>query len=330
MVQISILMPLFNSQRYLDEALRSIDSQTCREFDIIAVDDGSTDRTPDILQHWSTRLPIRLIRLAEHQGIVSALNQGLGIARGRYIARMDGDDLMAPRRLERQISFLDRHPDIDLLGSRVRCFRENGAVTRGVRQYEKWVNLTRTEESMKRDLYLDCPLPHPTWMGRTSLFQSLGGYQGSGAEDYDFLFRTIYTGHRIHKLPLVLLHWRDHGERQTRTNPELKRTRIFGQKAAHFRSHETDGKEPLMIFGIGRYGKAIADSLLREELPVTGFVDPTNKYVHSTVRGLPVVPMNAPVPHNVHLISACPKYGLPPNPDISRYLQDHRTTHWVL
>ncbi len=330
MVQISILMPLFNSERYLEEALHSIESQTFQDFELLAVDDGSVDKTAEILECWSSRLPMRPIRLPTHEGIVSALNHALSQALGRYIARMDGDDMMADRRLERQFSYLEHHPDISLLGCRVRCFRTNGAVTEGVRMFERWVNRTRTAESMKDDLYLDCPLPHPTWMGRSSLFRSLGGYRGPGAEDYDFLFRTVYGGYQIHKLPQILLRWRDHGERQTRINPELKRTQIFNQKAGFFARHETCEKETILIFGIGRYGKAIADSLLMKNVPVKGFVDPYNKHVHSTVRGLPVFGMDTPLPPDIHLIHAYPKYGVNANTTINSYLQKHRVTHWVL
>lgn len=330
MVRVSILMPVFNNAVFLDAALDSIQRQTYRDFELIAVDDGSTDSSADILNSWSGRLPLQMIRLPANTGIVTALNQGLRMAEGAYISRMDADDVMAPRRLERQVSFLDRHPEIDLLGSRVHCFRDKGTVTKGVRDFEAWVNRTLTQSAMETDLYLDCPMPHPTWMGRASLFRSLDGYRGPGAEDYDFLFRTLYSGYRIHKLPQILLHWRDHGERQTRVNPDLKRTRIFRQKAACFRQFETDGNENLVVFGIGRYGKAIADSLLEQGLPLMGFVDPYNKYIHSTVRSLPVFTMDTPLAQNLRFISAYPKYGLPENPAISRYLQAHRVSYWVL
>ncbi len=118
MPQVSVLMSVFNGERYLPEAINSILAQTFRDFELIVVDDGSTDSTADILREYAqgdSRL--RLLRHEVNQGQAAALNWALGDARGSFIATMDADDISAPHRLERQVEFLRSHPDIGAVGT---------------------------------------------------------------------------------------------------------------------------------------------------------------------------------------------------------------------
>ena len=332
MTEISILLPLRNEQPYLETALVSIAGQAglADPVEVIAIDDGSTDGTPGVLEQWQSKLPIRIIRFDRPRGIVAALNNGLELAAGRFIGRMDGDDIMEPGRLAAQLAFMRAHPDIHICGCRVRCFNPDAPITNGVRRFENWSNRLLTHEDMVADLYLDCPLVHPSWFVRRELYQRLGGYRDTGgAEDYDFFFRTVYGGYRAAKLPETLLSWRDHENRETRTNRSLTKTRLFAQKARFFRQHEQLAKNPLMVFGVGRFGKALADALLKENLDLRGFVDPYDRYTRSTVRNLPVLSLADPVPPETALINAYPVSGNAPA-HVTRYLERRICLNWVL
>jgi hypothetical protein len=126
--QISVILPVYNSEKYLVEAVESILGQTFTDFELIAIDDCSTDNSPTILESFRQK-DKRLIveRHAENQGVTAALNSGLALARGIYIARMDADDISLPDRFEKQVAFLEKHPEIDILGSAVQLVDEFGA-----------------------------------------------------------------------------------------------------------------------------------------------------------------------------------------------------------
>ena len=333
-LDISVLLPVRNGGRFLGQALSSIQAQVFSasvDLEIIAVDDGSTDETPAILNRWTSRLPLSLHTTDEtSRGIVAALNLGLEHARGTYIARMDADDIMYPERLAMQWHFMESRPDVDLCGTRVRCFHDEHPLSFGVHRYQEWNNRLLTHDDMVRDLYIDCPMVHPTWFGRRSVFERLDGYrETNAAEDHDLIFRAVYGGYRLAKLPDILLDWRDHAARETRINPALKRTRLFRQKAWFFKRHDPLATRPLLVFGVGRYGKHILDALIAEGLDVRGIVDPYNRYVRSRIRNLPVLSLGDPTPPDALLINAYPVEGKP-TPASVPYLENRLRRDWVL
>ena len=116
---VSVVMTVYNTERYVGEAVGSVLGQTFGDFEFVIVDDGSTDRSTTILKDFAARDPrIRLVS-RPNTGIVAAANEGIGLARGRYLARMDSDDVCLPRRFETQVNYLEQHPECVLVGSRV-------------------------------------------------------------------------------------------------------------------------------------------------------------------------------------------------------------------
>lgn len=180
--KVSVVMSVHNEEKYIKDAVDSILNQTFKEFEFILIDDGSTDNTLNILQSYRDHR-IRLI-LQENLGLTQALNKGLKLAKGRYIARMDGDDISYPERLDREIKYLDAHTNVGLVGTFIVQMDENGGYLKECR-YE-----TKSEE-IKKKLWVDCPFCHPTVMFRKSCIEKVGCYREKigPAEDYDLWFR---------------------------------------------------------------------------------------------------------------------------------------------
>jgi glycosyltransferase involved in cell wall biosynthesis len=259
---VSVLLPLRDAGVTLDACLESLAAQTMGDFEVVAVDHGSTDHTPALLRRWVDRLPLRVHR---HEGgsLLDALNEGLARCKGEYIARMDGDDLCLPQRLDEQSHWLDAHPETGLLGSRVELF--GGAqLSEGYLAYERWVNGVQTPEQIARELFVECPLPHPTWMGRREVFERLGGYQDADLpEDYHFLLRCVDAGIGLAKHPQALLRWREHPDRHSRTHPRYKREAFFRLKARYLQRLLLRGG-PCAVWGAGDRGRMLIRSLKDE------------------------------------------------------------------
>ena len=200
--KVTVLLPVHNAEAYLQPAMDSVLRQTFQDFEFLVVNDASTDRSRGIVQAYQDPR-IRLVDTPSSRGISAALNRGLDEARGDYIARMDADDICIPQRLEAQVSFLDKHPEIGLCGSwvstfgagRPRCFRRPAG-----------------PDMIQASLLFENPLVHPSVMFRRTLFESHGlRYQdaSNGAEDYELWTRALQfcSGDNLNQ---VLLHYRQH------------------------------------------------------------------------------------------------------------------------
>ena len=187
-------MPCYNVQGTVDDAVRSILEQTLGNFELIAVDDGSTDGTADRLRDWAGRdRRVRVLSFS-HGGIIEALNGGLVACRAGMIARMDADDRAYPERLAKQVRFLTEHPDIAVVGSYVEAF-PGDEVQGGFKRYLAWLNSLDTPALIARDIFVESPLAHPSTMIRADWLRRVGGYQEHGwPEDYDLWLRMHVAG----------------------------------------------------------------------------------------------------------------------------------------
>jgi glycosyltransferase involved in cell wall biosynthesis len=286
--KLSVLVPVRNAASTLDEALRSVARQTFEDWEAILVDDGSTDDTPALLQQWTKRdSRFRLFSRDRHAGIEMALNLALEYARGEISARMDADDIADPRRFEWQFERLSEG-DVDVVGCRVRYFPEE-AVQDGARRYEAWLNSLITPEEHERDLFVECPLAHPTLMMRTETLRRLVGYRvNRWPEDYDLLLRLALAGGRMAKVPDVLLHWREGELRSSRTQPQYALER-FPRLRAHYLVQRELQERPALIFGAGRVGKAHAKAILEAGGKIAAFVDLDPRKIGQRPYGIPVL-----------------------------------------
>jgi glycosyltransferase involved in cell wall biosynthesis len=186
---VSVLLPVRNGEAFIMSAVGSMLRQKFERFELLLLDDGSTDRTLDIVRSFGDPR-IKIITDGQHRGLANRLNQGIGLASGRYIARMDADDVSFPDRLQHQIDYLESHPDLDLVGCRAIAFRESGEVI-GLLPF------AGNHEAICAKPWRGIPLPHPTWLGRAAWFRR---YQYRfpevlRAEDQDLLLRAFPESH---------------------------------------------------------------------------------------------------------------------------------------
>jgi glycosyltransferase involved in cell wall biosynthesis len=207
MARISVLMNVFNVEPYIAEALRSIQSQTLSDLEIVIADDGSTDKTRQIAEQMAATDPrIRVVGTVENRGVPYALNMGLAYCHAPYIAKMDGDDVALPTRLEKQLQFLERNPEIALVGCATTAIDQHGSSLPG------WVVSVKpvTQEAVAATMLLAPPCSH-LWLARREVYDTLSGYREMlVAEDYDFLLRAISSGFHVTNLaePLMLIRTR--------------------------------------------------------------------------------------------------------------------------
>jgi glycosyltransferase involved in cell wall biosynthesis len=222
--RVSVVVPAYNAQRYLIESINSVLAQTFRDFECIVVDDGSTDRTPQLIDELA-RVDSRIRRLTiPHGGIVKGLNAGIEAARGQYIARTDADDICLPNRFELQVRYLDQHPDCVMIGSKVTLVDPYNS--------NLWeVDVQSDHEAIEADLLRGngWAVIHPSTMLRREAVLQAGGYRAEyeWAEDLDLFLRMGLLG-RLANLQDSLLHYRQHfaSVNRTRWEAQNERTRL--------------------------------------------------------------------------------------------------------
>lgn len=273
---------------HLVACLESLGRQTCADFEVIAVDDGSTDGSAAILQSWATADRRFRPFSIPAQGLVAALNVGLDHCRSDLVARMDADDRCHPERFADQLELL-RDPTLDVVSCRVRHFPED-AVGKGFRIYEDWLNSLLSYDEIVRDRFIESPVAHPSVMVRRRALLAAGGYRDRGwPEDYDLWLRLAAAGARFAKVPRTLYFWRDHAQRLTRNDRRYAVERFLECKAEHLMQGPLAGIDRLVVWGAGQTGRRLSKHLLRRGAPIVAFLDIDPAKVGSTRRGKPIL-----------------------------------------
>lgn len=201
---VSIVMSVFNGESYLSEAIESILGQTFPDFEFIIIDDGSTDRTPEILADYAAREKRIRILHQQNRGRVESLNTGIGVASGKYIARMDADDIALPLRIEKQFSFMERNHEVGLLGGAFELMNARGEMLRTVSPPVE-------DADIKTTLAVYNPICHPTVLMRKDVGLAAGLYRKAllDADDYDLWLR-IGERSKLANLAESILRYRIH------------------------------------------------------------------------------------------------------------------------
>jgi glycosyltransferase involved in cell wall biosynthesis len=214
-------MAVFNADRYLRQAIESVLAQTYRDFEFLIIDDGSTDRTATILAQYA-RLDTRIRLISQdNAGLTKTLNRGIDLARGQFLARMDGDDIALPDRFARQINYLHANPDCVLVGSRVLLIDPQGLPIREICQ------LQTHQEIDSALLNHGWPIVHPAVTMRTDALRAIHGYDQTYRtnQDHDLFLRLAEHG-TIANLPEVLLHYRQHPHSVSFANLKTQRNPV--------------------------------------------------------------------------------------------------------
>jgi len=257
---ISILLPVRDASPTLAAALRSIQAQSEQRFECIAVDDGSSDSSLEILRACAGRDPRFRVVACPPRGIVAALSAGLELCRGAFVARMDADDLMHRSRLARQLALLQGDPSLSGVGCHVRLFPRR-PLTAGRLAYEAWLCSLRSPEDVARDAYVECPLAHPTFFLRREVLLAQGYADRGWPEDYDLVLRLLTAKARLGVVPEPLLLWRDGPTRLSRTGDAYRLERFTACKAYYLAHNFLAQQRSYVLWGYGDTGRALSRAL---------------------------------------------------------------------
>lgn len=217
--KLSVVMPAYNAEDTVADAVRSILSDEFEGLELIIINDGSNDRTGEILRNFKDPR----IQLIEHEnkGIAAALNEGITISKSGLIARMDADDINLPGRFSQQYTHMLTNPHIGILGGQAQIIDEAGKI---IGRAIKPISFDR----IKKYSEFACPVLHPTYCARKEIYQLLDGYRDIPVEDYDFLLRAIEQNVIVENLPIELIKYRVRNTGLSYSNPyrTAKATRI--------------------------------------------------------------------------------------------------------
>jgi glycosyltransferase involved in cell wall biosynthesis len=305
-------MPVRNASETIDGAVGSIVEQTLRSWELIIVDDGSTDASPELAKIWAQRDPRIRLERSPAPGIVPALNHGLACSGGQYVARMDADDVSAPTRLERQAALLNSERDVTVVSCLV-GYGGDASSSAGYALHVEWINGLIAPEQIALNRFIDAPVAHPSVMFRRSAVERFGGYrEGAFPEDYELWLRWAAAGAKFAKIPERLLTWNDSPSRLSRTSSRYSPDAFFQIKAAYIVAavreifRRTGKTRPIFVWGGGRPTRKRAAFLEGEGLSLAGYIDIDPKKARGRLggHGAPILlPENLPPPDQAFVLT---------------------------
>ena len=279
---ISIILPVFNSENFLQDCLDSILKQSFINWELILVDDYSTDKSMEIIQAYEKKdSRLKYIKNTKEKGIIPALEEGYKVSRGTYISRMDSDDIMPENKLVILFKNLTTKGEGYVSTGMVKYFSSNKELEEGYRNYESWLNGLITEQDIWSEVYKECPIASPNWLiSRTDLEKSGGISIGIYPEDYDLVFRMYKTRLKIVKSSEITHLWRDHPQRVSRNSLVYKDNNFLQLKCKYFLEIERFKYKHIYVWGAGRKGKVIAKNLNDFKLNFTWITNNKKKVGH--------------------------------------------------
>lgn len=275
---VSIIMATKDTEPYLPDCLDSILAQTYPHWELIAVNDHSTDRTPEILESYAKKDARIRVFHSDRPKLIPTLQHGYRHVKGTLINRMDSDDKMPQDKLEALVDEWEKHGKGTVIAGGTEHFVDEGEVGDGFLRYERWLNDIAKRSAHYEEIYKECVIPSHSWLAHKHDFDTVGAFDSEiYPEDYDLTFRFYKHGLKIAGLDKVLHHWRDRSNRISRTWEEYKDNRYFDLKIRNFYELDRDLSRPLVLWGAGRNGKDMAKLLLQKENQFHWVCDNANK-----------------------------------------------------
>jgi len=280
LMTITILLPVFNTAPYLRECLDSILAQTEQDWELLAVDDFSTDESPEILIEYTRRDSRIQFFQHEKKGIAPALRTAYRQSTGPLVTRMDSDDRMLPQKLAFLKKIMVKHGHGHVATGLVKYFSAGG-VGEGYRRYAAWLNGLAAAGRHFDEIYRECTIPSPCWMAWRSDLDRCGAFtEDIVPEDYDLAFRFRQAGFKIISSPEVLHEWRDRPDRTSRTDELYLDNSYLDLKMGWFLRSDYDPQRPLVLWGAGRKGKRLAGLFRERGVPFRWVCDHAGKWGH--------------------------------------------------
>ncbi|WP_240472259.1 glycosyltransferase family 2 protein [Mangrovimonas xylaniphaga] len=267
---VSVLTPFKNTADFLPACIKSIQSQTHTFWELIIVDDNSTDNSYEIVNSYAEKDPRIKLFKNNGTGIISALRLAFNESKGVFITRMDSDDIMSPDKLQFMLHDLKIHGKGHIALGLVQYFSNSGHLGNGFQRYETWLNKLTMKGDNFKEIYKECAIPSPCWMVyRTDLEACKAFRPNRYPEDYDLAFR-FYKG-QLKCIPsnTVLHQWRDYPDRASRTDEHYSKNHFIPLKIRYFLKLDYDNKRPLALWGAGHKGKMVARRLIANRIPFT-------------------------------------------------------------
>ncbi len=274
---ISILIPFKNTELFLRECINSIINQTYSNWELLIIDDHSTDKSYDLVEDYANKDKRIKLYKNDGSGIINALKLAFSKSKGDYITRMDSDDIMSEIKLEILINNLLQHGQSYIATGLVHYFSKEG-ISDGYRKYEAWLNSLTLNGSNYSEIYKECVIPSPCWMINRADLLAIDAFNPTRyPEDYDLAFRFYQANYKVLACDTVLHYWRDYGTRASRTDINYAENSFIDLKLHYFLKLEYDSSRPLVIWGAGKKGKTVAKKLIANNVDFDWICDNPKK-----------------------------------------------------
>ena len=274
---VSILIPFKNTFSFLPECLRSIFNQTHTNWELIIVDDFSTDKSYELVYEYAQKEERITLLKNKTPGIISALRLALSHSKGKLITRMDSDDIMHKDKLTILAKNLLRFGKKHIATGLVRYFSAEG-ISEGYKKYEEWLNCLTIKGTNYSEIYKECVIPSPCWMIHKDDLIACDAFNPNRyPEDYDLTFRFCEHQFKVIPCDKILHYWRDYHTRASRTDSHYAENSFLELKVHYFLKLHYNPEKKIVIWGAGKKGKTLAKLLIANTISFEWICDNPKK-----------------------------------------------------
>jgi len=274
---VSVLIPFKNTAEFLPECINSILEQSYTNWEVIAIDDSSTDTSKSVMDVYASKDHRIKVHTNTGNGIIEALRLAYSLCRGDFITRMDSDDIMTIHKLGVMANSLLAHGKRHLAVGQVAYFSARG-ISNGYDRYEKWLNKLTAKGTNYTEIYKECTIPSPCWMAYREDFDLASAFTPNRyPEDYDLAYRFYENGLQCIPCDQKLHLWRDYDTRTSRTSENYAQNYFLDIKIHYFLKLNYDTNRPLILWGAGNKGKNVAKALIDKNMDFHWLCDNENK-----------------------------------------------------